>query len=527
MLVEDEPFACCRILLTVGMIPTMSFKDEIDISGLTTASRIARERIDEASGLDSSPLTAASRVARDRMDAVSGLDSSTLTDTARIAGERVRSSNLDSKVGTALGSALDRIKPDFVFDQSSIRTQLDSAIGIGSRDPLSAVIGAVKTGSSIASLIDSQATAGINLHDTISALGELRRPYDQFANISNFAPYVGSITNLASVSGIASSIEHLSGLDSTKVPSSISVGKVASIVGMESPELLANPVIAGNFGLDLRSSVISSLPVTTITGVLAGTTLASTGTLLGVERAYEELRVTHHLSSFTATATEVPSYLRTLHEGLSSLTSAAKLSWDNISMNPGILEGMSLFSARSPAIEIYSASQAAAVISLPEGKFPPIDARIEEIIDDTVDEFEGRLSLLEPALVEMYRGGIAAIESGGPDWRRQTMVSFRELTTHVMHMLAPDSDVTPWAKPHHFDRGKLTRKARLEYIFASVAGGEFTGFFKADLKASIELFDLLNNGTHRLSSKASSKQLRYLRGRLVNLITSMLEARGH
>ncbi len=96
-----------------------------------------------------------------------------------------------------------------------------------------------------------------------------------------------------------------------------------------------------------------------------------------------------------------------------------------------------------------------------------------------------------------------------------------------MHMLAPDADLKGWAKPEHFYEGKLTRRARLEYIFESIADGELTDFFNADLKASIKLFDLLNNGTHRLSSKATAAQLKYLQSRIVNFVDAMLEARGH
>src|SRR5438067_8330495 len=126
----------------------MSIKDEIDISTLTTASKIARERIDSAAGLDSSALTSASKIARQRIDLAAGLDSSPLTTASRIARERVGASSLDSTAMASLGSVHDRINTGFVFDQSSIRTEIDLAIGIGLRDPLSAVTGAVKTGSS-------------------------------------------------------------------------------------------------------------------------------------------------------------------------------------------------------------------------------------------------------------------------------------------------------------------------------------------------------------------------------------------
>lgn len=501
-----------------------------DSSTLTAASKIARERMNVALGLDTNVLTAASRITREQMDPISGIDASSLTVASRVARERLDMVSRDyisltatsKTAGELLGSSTYRSAT--ALDQlSEFRKQLDTAIGIGSRDPLTSLSTVVDAGLSITSLLDSKRHAVderlASVKETISVLGEMHRPYDQFATASSFAPYAGSIASLASVSGIAASIEHLS-----MGVSPNTIEQISSVLTPESVRPITRDLLASVSGVQLLSTPLSSLSLASLTSEIAGVTLASTRTLLGLESAYNQFV---DVGSPRAGSAGIPSYLKTLHEGVGSLASAAKLSWDVIALTPNVLDSTSLFSALAPSIEIYSASHAAAVISLLVENFPPIYGQIEDIIDETVDEFEDRLSLLEPAFVEMYRGGIAAMEAGGPDWRRQSMASFRELMTHLLHTLAPNVEVEPWAKPHHFDKGKLTRKARLEYVFESVAGGEFTGFFKADVKASIELFDLLNNGTHRLTSKATPKQLRYLRGRIVNLITCMLEAKGH
>ena len=442
-----------------------------------------------------------------------------------------------SAMTSGLGFAGDRLTSASILEPGYVRSRLDTAIAIGSQDPFRAISSAVEIGSTIASLLSSsyattsKAATEINLSDTISALGELNRPYDRLASVATFEPYIGSMTSLASVSSVASTVKSLTGLrpdNSLLTVKALDVQPSLSKLIIEPSGLVSTHKVAG---VSLSSQGVSFPPILSLSpsilaGALTSTTLASTRAVLGVESAYAHFAADDYRSPFTV-AEPVPYYVTTLHEGLNSLTLAAKTSWEVLSHKAEAIGGMSLFSARSPAIEIYSASHAAAVISLPTNRFPPIDKETEEIIETSVDQFEGRLSTLEPALVDMYRGGVTALERGGPDWRRQTMVSFRELTTHVMHILAPDSDLKGWAKPEHFDKGKLTRKARLEYIFESVADGALTDFFKADLNASIKLFDLLNSGTHRLSSRATSAQLKYLRSRIVNFVDAMLEARGH
>jgi hypothetical protein len=418
-----------------------------------------------------------------------------------------------------IGDSHDYVGANYHIDPGYVRTQLDQAIAIGTHDPLSAVSSAVNTGtavtdflSGISPIVSSAASAQVNLGSAISALGELDRPYNSLAGIPSFEPYLSSITSLASASSVASTIKGLADISSAGI---LSTNNKFADLGVSA------------LGLTAHSPVVSSLSASVLAETLAPTALASTRAVLGLETAYARLGTTDFAALGNFPSSQIPSYISALHDGVSSLTAAAKTAWDTIALRPEDISTTSLYMARAPGIEVYTASQAAAVISLPVKEFPPIDNDIEEFIDTAVDEFEERLFALAPSLKEMYRGAIETMERGGPDWRRQAMVSFRELTSHVMHMLAPDERVKPWAKSEHFDKGRLTRRARLEYIFESIAGGEFTNFFKADLKASIELFDLLNNGTHRLTSTATPEQLRYLKGRVVNLVSVMLEARGH
>ncbi len=295
-------------------------------------------------------------------------------------------------MASGLGFMSERLTSAFILEPGYVRSRLDTAIAIGSRDPFRAISSAVETGSSIVSLLGpsystltSKPATGINLSDTISALGELNRPFDRLASVVSFEPYLGSMTSLASASSVASTIKGLTGLrpeSSLLTIGALGVEPSLSKLITEPSGLLSTHEVAG---VSLSSSglsftTISSLSPSMLTDALTSATLASTRAVLGVESAYARFGTDDYQSPFRA-AEPVPSYVTALHEGLNSLTLAAKTSWDVLSHKPEAIGGMSLFSARSPAIEIYSASHAAAVISLPTKRFPPIDKEIEEIIE--------------------------------------------------------------------------------------------------------------------------------------------------
>jgi hypothetical protein len=172
---------------------------------------------------------------------------------------------------------------------------------------------------------------------------------------------------------------------------------------------------------------------------------------------------------------------------------------------------------------LYTASKATAVISIHEEV--EVDAPLEESLDQESGAFLARIGELNADLPGLYHGGIEALERGGTDWQRHAMTSFRELATHTLHLLAPDKVVTAIAKPTDIVNGKPTRAVRFNYIFGDAQNGAVSKFYQADMKAAIELFEVLNRGTHELGNRATPGQVRYLRSRLVGLVTSMLDAR--
>lgn len=223
-----------------------------------------------------------------------------------------------------------------------------------------------------------------------------------------------------------------------------------------------------------------------------------------------------------------PPFLTSLHDNVLALSSATTRILDSFRLDADYLSRIPMDLIRMPGIELYAATQLTASVSLlAPSAIVQRDEDIEEAIVTVIDEFEDRLSGLAGGLVTMYLGGSEAIEWGGADWQRHALTSFRELLTHVLQKLAPDNEVLATATPDDLHNGRPTRKARLRFIFRAQSGPEIARFFEADLKAALELFDLLNSSTHRLDSNATPDQAHYLRGRIAGLVSSMLAAQGY
>ena len=220
------------------------------------------------------------------------------------------------------------------------------------------------------------------------------------------------------------------------------------------------------------------------------------------------------------------SYVSALKDNLLSVSFATKEAWRGLAADTSYLTQLPMSLLRAPGVELYATAHLASAFALRDSGAVEKDDEIEEILDTAVDRLGSQLAALDQPLASMYRGGREAIERGGTDWQRHALVSFRELLTHVLHRLAPDKEVLVVAEAAEIVNGKPTRRARLNFIFRTHSGPAVAKFFEADMKAAIELFDLLNNGTHRLQGNATREQAHYLRGRVAGLLSSMLEACG-
>ena len=396
---------------------------------------------------------------------------------------------------------VDAVKFNSILGGGIAQSQLNAYTALNSTLGATAALRAALYPSS--TLLAKDVTALNHFQSTALSLSTLRPTMDAVSALNTAGSYAGTMSALSTAGSIGSAMHQLA------------VQPYAVTSAMKFPELTLG---AAAYQVGIADSL-------RLTNSITAPYLGSSAAVFGLESSIAKLLAGQISGLATIQASAMTAYVTSLQTDVSALATAMQSAWGTMSIDVARLSFTRTPVLRTPAVELYSAAQAAAVVSLPGDELPDQDDEIEEIIDDAVDVFESRLAALNQGLVSTYRGGNEALEGGGTDWQRHAMVSFRELTTHVLHLLAPDEKILPTAQTDDLHNGRPTRKARLNFIFAEVAGPEIAAFYEADVKAAITLFDLLNSETHRLEQRATSEQVHYLRGRVVGLLTSMLSAR--
>jgi hypothetical protein len=140
-----------------------------------------------------------------------------------------------------------------------------------------------------------------------------------------------------------------------------------------------------------------------------------------------------------------------------------------------------------------------------------------EIITPNDDELLAWLGSLDPSFPKMIKGAQQTIFSRNPDHCRHFASSHRELSTLILHLLAPNDQVKNWTKdPNHFDKdGKPTRKARLKYIARNHHNKTFVDFLIKDFENQMAL---LNADEHRNSQEYTDQELNTLHMRFLSML---------
>ncbi len=165
-----------------------------------------------------------------------------------------------------------------------------------------------------------------------------------------------------------------------------------------------------------------------------------------------------------------------------------------------------------PTIEMHNASIVATHF-VEETTFEPQ----EDIIAPKTVDLLGWLESLDVSFPKMLRGAELTISYQNPDRCRHFASSHRELSTHVLHLLAPDNKVKQWTKdPNHYDKdGKPTRRARLKYIARNHNNDTFVDFLIKDFENQMAL---LNADAHRKTQEYSNQELLALHKRFLSML---------
>jgi hypothetical protein len=139
-----------------------------------------------------------------------------------------------------------------------------------------------------------------------------------------------------------------------------------------------------------------------------------------------------------------------------------------LSLREGLLASAPPFVSELSAAGLFLHSRAVRSITPPRPGANPREqdstpARVE-LVTETVAFLELTLPELKPAYLVQYRGAKARAKDRGPDWSTQGGASMRKLLKGVLHSVAPDDVVLPWALKHHKELDRCGRPTRATKI---------------------------------------------------------------
>lgn len=214
-------------------------------------------------------------------------------------------------------------------------------------------------------------------------------------------------------------------------------------------------------------------------------------------------------------------YLTASVLGLSESYSTLLKSYES---NPISYVQLSPTLSRIVPIEYFSTANLLEAISVEE----EITAE-EELLKNEI-QYENEISLseylpkIDPALYKMWKGAIEAYYSDNSDKVRHFTTSIRELYTHLLHKLAPDSEIKKWTSdPANFYEGRPKRKTRLLFICRNISNDPFNAFVRKDVDATIAFIDIFQKGTHDIDPVFSAHHMLTIKSKAENTLKFLLE----
>lgn len=219
---------------------------------------------------------------------------------------------------------------------------------------------------------------------------------------------------------------------------------------------------------------------------------------------------------------------RTLKSSFGRFSNAYVELFDTFENQPNLIVSFPPTISRLPAVEFYNGVSLIDSITVQSETDIEFEQEKQKITDETRKETGDRLlyllTELNAELIVPLQGARLSLESSNPDRVRHFATSLRELFTHILHTLAPDDKVKAWSTtPDHYDRGKLTRKARLLYVCRTLNHDEFSEFVEKDIASVLAFLQLFQQGTHEITSKYTDLQLNIMLLRMETTIRFLLE----
>jgi len=147
-----------------------------------------------------------------------------------------------------------------------------------------------------------------------------------------------------------------------------------------------------------------------------------------------------------------------------------------------------------------------------------------EIISENCSVAEKKIKKTNKDWLVLLQGAEVSLSSRNPDKVRHTITSLRELMTQILHHFAPDAEI----QKHYLDKkyyhdGKPKRRTRIDYILTQKYGNtSLVKIIDKDIEACIELFNLYQEGTHKIVSTLGDEELLFILKRTKLLIEQLI-----
>jgi hypothetical protein len=202
----------------------------------------------------------------------------------------------------------------------------------------------------------------------------------------------------------------------------------------------------------------------------------------------------------------------------------------SLEKNPSDVFSFPPIITRLPSVEFYNSAHLLETVSAerPDSIVQEEENTRQEILTETEAALQKLIKDLKPDLTPLWKGAIAALNSDNPDKVRHFIISMRELFTHVLHMLSPDTELREWTtSPEYYRDGDSTkpptRRGRLQFICRNIDSGPFSSFIDKDVTALLEFLELFQRGTHEIGTLHTQSQLQALKIRAESGIRYIIE----
>lgn len=147
-----------------------------------------------------------------------------------------------------------------------------------------------------------------------------------------------------------------------------------------------------------------------------------------------------------------------------------------------------------------------------------------EIVDYNCSVAETKIKAVNGDWLVLLHGAEQSLTSRNPDKVRHTITSLRELLTQVLHLRAPDNDIKrSFPDPKYYHDGRPTRRTRIEYILVKKYDNtSLLEIIDKDIAAILELFNLYQEGTHKIVASLNDEELLFILKRTKLLIEQLI-----